>query len=71
LIAIRNMARHDILFLHSRKDWFEQYDARFGSDFDHADGLAGYEHHIVTAYLQAKAAFATPVTSPSHAPVVP
>ncbi|HEY6309431.1 MAG TPA: hypothetical protein VIY52_01280 [Streptosporangiaceae bacterium] len=31
LLAIRMMAPHDVLFLHGRRSWFEQYDYRFGS----------------------------------------
>lgn len=30
LIAVRRMALHDILFLHGRADWFEEYVIRFG-----------------------------------------
>ena len=34
LIAIRNMAFHDVLFLHDNPRWFEHYQERFGHYFD-------------------------------------
>jgi heptaprenyl diphosphate synthase len=30
LVVIRNMALHDVLFLSERREWFAEYDARFG-----------------------------------------
>lgn len=34
LVAIRQMALHDVLFLHDRPDWFAEYRRRFGSDYE-------------------------------------
>jgi hypothetical protein len=34
MLAIRYMAPHDILFLHSSERWFREYDARFQSHFE-------------------------------------
>jgi len=31
--AIRHMAPHDVLFLHSRRDWFAEYHRRFAADY--------------------------------------
>lgn len=33
LVAIRNMSIHDILFLNTRKDWFLEYETRFGCKY--------------------------------------
>ena len=34
LLAIRNMAVHDVLFLHHRGDFFDEYRRRFGSRYE-------------------------------------
>ncbi len=33
LVAIRQMALHDVLFLHGRPDWFAEYRRRFGNNY--------------------------------------
>jgi len=35
LLAIRHMAPHDILFLHRSEAWFNEYESRFRSHFEH------------------------------------
>ncbi|MFC0038784.1 DUF6875 domain-containing protein [Actinomadura rayongensis] len=30
-LAMRRMARHDVLFLHERAEWYRRYEARFGA----------------------------------------
>jgi heptaprenyl diphosphate synthase len=45
MLAIRNMALHDILFLHQKKIWFDEFNARFGQLYQenkvsNKDGLA-------------------------------
>jgi hypothetical protein len=40
LVAIRLMALHDILFLHTEREWFEEYRKRFGDRYRRRAGLA-------------------------------
>jgi hypothetical protein len=39
LVVIRNMALHDILFLHHRQDWFAEYAGRFGHRYRAGRGV--------------------------------
>ncbi|MGC5346241.1 DUF6875 domain-containing protein [Streptomyces sp. DT171] len=39
LFAVRNMALHDILFLHDNDSWFKEYERRQGRHYDEPDRL--------------------------------
>ena len=57
LMAIRNMALHDILFLQESEAWFASFDQRFGSRFKDVGQLDDYEQPLVPIYQRAKARF--------------
>jgi Domain of unknown function (DUF6875) len=55
MLAIRNMSWHDILFLHQKKIWFKEYDARFGSLYQenkvsNSSGLVDLYHATKVLY---------------------
>lgn len=57
LIAIRHMARHDILFLgqeNSKKEWFLHYNLRFGHRFNNPDKISPSNQKLMELYLKAK-----------------
>lgn len=53
VLAIRQMAVHDVLFLRDRRDWFEQYVSRFGTRY-RADGR-GLDPQFVEMFAKARA----------------
>lgn len=55
VVAIRQMAVHDVLFLKDRRDWFEEYARRFGSRY-RADGR-GLDPQFVETFARARADF--------------
>ena len=57
LFALRHIAVHDILFLSSRRAWFERYQSLFAEKFD--AGHVSNEHGFVEIYNRAKRLFAT------------
>lgn len=64
-IAVRNMAFHDILFLHDRPDWFEHYRKRYDRYYTAA---AKIDPHFAELYAEAVRVSETrPVTPPSVA----
>jgi len=55
MLAIRNMASHDILFLHQKKIWFDEFNARFGQLYQenkvsNQDGLVDLYHAAKERY---------------------
>jgi heptaprenyl diphosphate synthase len=54
LIAVRNMAIHDILFLGDNANWFKAYDLRFGQRFSEPEKIAGADKHLFVRYSAAK-----------------
>jgi len=70
LIAIRNMARHDILFLHGRQRWFLEYQKRFESTFTETPQRGGDEHYLAEHFWRAKRRFdpGRPDEAPAAAP---
>lgn len=55
LVAIRPMAIHDILFLHERRDWFEEYLRLFGDHY--VPDREGIEPLFVERFRKAYAEF--------------
>lgn len=52
--AIRYMAFHDILFVGKDRDWFLEYNARFGSRYREPTKLEDFEQRLVPIYQEAK-----------------
>ncbi|MEM7132149.1 MAG: DUF6875 domain-containing protein [Chloroflexota bacterium] len=48
MLVIRNMAVHDILFLHQQQSWFEEYNKRFGEQYQR--NRVSNEHGLVDLY---------------------
>lgn len=57
LIAIRNMAIHDILFLHEQKNWFDSYNRKFGDRFKEPSTIEDFNRHLLMKYDEAKRKF--------------
>jgi hypothetical protein len=67
LLAIRRMAPHDILFLHTRPEWFAAYQQRFGDHIHRRElrdphlrrlyGAAAKRHSVRTLTTQRRRAF--------------
>ena len=57
LMAIRHMVVHDILFLRERKDWFLQYQARYGNKYERPSALTACNAHLLPVYNEAKMKF--------------
>lgn len=57
LIAIRNMAFHDILFVQKNAAWFSSYNLRFGHKFNEPEKIEDYNQHYVAMYEAAKRKF--------------
>ncbi|MGI5347065.1 polyprenyl synthetase family protein [Streptomyces sp. CA-250714] len=57
LVAIRRMALHDILFLKDRREWFEEYDRRFGHHFK--PGRDAIDPLFVELFQRARAEYGT------------
>lgn len=55
LIAIRHMAIHDILFVGDNRDWFNEYNIRFGEKFNRPEDIEDYNRHLIDLYFRAKA----------------
>jgi hypothetical protein len=53
LMAIRQMAIHDIVFLEDNRAWFDAYNRRFGERFRSGD-LSEHERHYASYYRRAK-----------------
>ncbi len=54
LIALRHMAKHDILFLGGDKGWFNHYNTRFGHLFKSPDKLDEHELPLLSLYEDAR-----------------
>lgn len=59
ILALRHIARHDILFLNGRQDWFEHYRSRYGAQYE--TGADSDEHGFAKLYRDALRRF-TPAT---------
>ncbi|MEA2572987.1 MAG: hypothetical protein QOH93_285 [Chloroflexia bacterium] len=57
LMAIRQMAIHDILFLGENEDWFQAYNVQYGHKFNDPDKLESFNAHLLEYYVRAKARF--------------
>jgi heptaprenyl diphosphate synthase len=57
LIAVRQMALHDIIFLKEIEDWFKAYNIRYGEKFKEPDKLDDYQKPLLGMYLEAKEKF--------------
>jgi len=55
LIAMRQMALHDILFLQDNESWFAAYDLRFGARFREQEKLEDFERPMLDLYRKTKA----------------
>ena len=51
LVAVRQMAIHDVMFLRDRRDWFEQYVSRFGRRY--RNGGLGLDPQFTELYAKA------------------
>jgi heptaprenyl diphosphate synthase len=58
LMALRQMAIHDILFVGENEEWFSAYHLRFGAQFRDPKTLKDYEQPLLEEYAKAKARFA-------------
>ncbi len=58
LIAIRHMSVHDVIFLNSKRSWFEAYHSRFGLRYDQGRVT---DPTYVKAYREATERFGSPV----------
>ncbi|GAA1927001.1 DUF6875 domain-containing protein [Streptantibioticus ferralitis] len=55
MIAVRSMAIHDVLFLSSRRDWFEEYAGQFGNRY--RTSANGVDPLLAELYEQACATY--------------
>lgn len=57
LIAIRHMAKHDILFLGNDEQNFHVFNLKFGDDFKNPEKLEDFEKPLLKYYQEAKTRF--------------
>lgn len=54
LIAMRHMRRHDIVFIHEKKEWFLEFDVRFSDYFKNPEEIPEPEKYLERYYALAK-----------------
>jgi hypothetical protein len=57
LIAMRNMAVHDVMFLANDKEWFKTYNVRFGDYFRDRANIPEHDRHLIKYYETARSKF--------------